>query len=241
MTQGAANRSSKKKYPRPTKQGMAGRIQQQIAAIKDQHGADLVKGDDLYEIFIFTEVRSAVHKITGVLPILKLRTTGEFVVRRGPGNINNKIFSWAEFTHEEVDYEIHIGVRAKGLSSVAHESDVSIIEVREAQASRSRKNSPYPLWRYIPLIVECKYYSAGLPLNFGRSLIGSLVEFPRSSCALVSNSDAKSITHLSYRYKYYSGYHYFQRSNINFSPLYTLNRSKLKADILGEFIEESFL
>lgn len=238
MTRGAATRTSKKRYPRPTKQGMAGRIQQQVAAIKDQHGANLVKGDDLYEAFVFTEVRRAIHRFSGVLPTLKLSTTGEFVIRRGPGHIHNRTFSWAEFNYLGHDYEMHIGVRASGLSQVAHEGDVSVI-VADA-AERARNDKTHPVWGSVRLSVECKYYAPGLPLNFGRSLLGSQVELPYASCILVSNSDAASITDLVDFYKLgpmWSPRWFGGRAQVRFAPLYTLRRSQARAAQLDDAVQ----
>ena len=188
---------------KPSVSTMLANIHATITAIQSQFGGAVNQGEDLYEVYIFTEIIAIVQKHCGVRPTLENLTGSTFVVRRSPGQIWTGAFSWAAFSYRGTEYEIHLGVRFAGISGTLHEADVSILRKAAAVRARISTQPPAvraPAARSVYLIVECKYYKDGIPLGFGRSLLGSMVEFPWASCALVSTTNASSVVALTHHH-----------------------------------------
>jgi len=151
--------------------------------------------DKLYEIYILTCVLQSLRNLGCALEARDSNDnlTTNFEFRLSPGYIFSPITSssFVYFTFNNLEYELHNGVRTLGRASVLHELDVAIIERDEA--IRCRSNNIHPRQSKIKFLAECKFYGADLPLHIGREFLGLCSEFNVRVKSIVSNVGSNNI------------------------------------------------
>ena len=144
---------------------------------------------DLFEAYTFAQVLEAA-KADGYAVAFKRLRAGpppQFAFRKGPGSIWSPNFSYAELVHGGTRLEAHVGVRIEGQSGVAHEADVSVLLMDEANLARLERFAPRV--RGCVFVFECKYYTSGLGLDILREYLGLTTDLRSTSVKhwLVSN------------------------------------------------------
>lgn len=146
---------------------------------------------DLYEAMLFTLCVDAAKKAGGKLEYVW--NSGERAsalhFRRAPGNLWSPGFTYAKvrFDGRRRWLEIHLGVKAVGLSGVPHECDVAILQSSEAE--RCRRDEKPPRREGLVAAVEAKNYSSRPPLGVGRAFHGLAHELGERKCSLVYPSE----------------------------------------------------
>ncbi|MFB2917084.1 MULTISPECIES: hypothetical protein [Aerosakkonema] len=154
----------------------------------------------LYERFLFEIVISAARSEGALIDYrdaLKNRPQS-LLFRESPG----QIYAVDEpYTHAIVEFpgkpllEVHVGVRVRGVSQVAHECDICVLYQDEADICRLERREP-DCSRVI-IAVESKHYESELSLNLARSFIGLAAELQvEGDCYFVSNTSSASVAKL---------------------------------------------
>lgn len=131
---------------------------------------------DLYERYIFEIILSAARDESALVSYLDAfgnSSPQSLQFRESPGQI---YVADKPYTHAILEFpdkpllEVHVGIRVRGVSKVAHECDVCVLYQDEADNCRIKKQEP-DCSRLI-IAVECKHYDSELNLNLARSFIG---------------------------------------------------------------------
>lgn len=97
------------------------------------------------------------------------------------------------------EYEAHIGIFVTGKSQVLHECDIAIIDRAEAQ--KCRFNQVHPRISKVRIVVECKFHTATLQLNYGRAFLGLTADLSKENRFLVPNVGSSNIERLASYHK----------------------------------------
>lgn len=171
-----------------------------VAAVEAPIGtlSSIYKGaadeSDLYEAALLTIALQATRLAEGT-PLLTedgVVPTTVVTFRRGPGNL------WAPgFTHASVRFpgiakelEIHLGIKVAGVSGVAHECDVAVIDSTECD--RSRAGGVHPRRSAVIAALEAKHYHVSPGLDIGRGFLGLGTEIGGTRCSLVFPGQASA-------------------------------------------------
>lgn len=151
-----------------------------------------LKNPKAFEYCILLIVLDALNSIEGVSDITPCDldlTTGKFIIPGAPRQIYS-LYSYYSFNYKKSSYEVHLGVRYKGSTSL-HEADLSIIKRNHAEKSRSKYTNP----KKDSLVAwfECKYYTGSLQIAESRELVGLKDDFLQNGIYyFVSNSSGES-------------------------------------------------
>ncbi|MEV0056155.1 hypothetical protein AB0H34_37425 [Saccharopolyspora shandongensis] len=157
-------------------------------------------GNDLYESFLFALVLRAA-RAEGYEVSFANRTgqaPREFRLRRSPGRLPT-----GEFTHAILTLpgtgkdplEVHTGVAVIGMSKVAHEADVLVLPMSDAQRCRQLRIDPPS--RDAELVVEGKYYTTPLALGMGRQFLGLTADLSGEVVKILAATvTSQSVVHL---------------------------------------------
>jgi len=118
-----------------------------------------------------------------------------YLFRRSPGQIYTKT---EPFTHLVLEFpgkpllEVHVGIMVRGVSEIAHECDIAVLNREEA--NRCREIRCEPDFSQVLIAIECKHYESELDLDLARSFIGLAAELQvEADCYFVSNSFSVSV------------------------------------------------
>lgn len=156
-------------------------------------------GNDLYEAFLFALVLKAAraegYRIT--FADRSGRTPSEFRLRRSPGRLSSGAFTHAVLSLPNASkspLEVHTGISVIGKSKVAHEADVVVLPLSDAQRCRQLGIDP-PSHDTI-LVVEGKYYTEPLSLGVGRQFLGLDSDLSTRFKILAATVTSSSVVHL---------------------------------------------
>jgi hypothetical protein len=148
--------------------------------------ANAATESDLYEAALLAAAVDAATQAGGQSQLTNdgNTPTRQLVFRRSPGNI------WAAgYTHARVVFqgtlkwlEIHLGVFVLGVSGVAHECDVAVLDGVEAE--RGRQGGVHPRRRGLVAAIEAKHYVASPGIDIGRAFLGLAGELGQVKCSL---------------------------------------------------------
>ena len=153
--------------------------------------------EDLYEAYVWALVLNAARQegFGVTYSNSKGQPVTQFIFRTSPGSI----YSAAQpYTFARLDFpgcpplEAHVGIYVSGRSQVAHECDVAV--VHRSEAMTCRQNMVHPRSSKVLLAVECKFYSANLPIDLARSFLGLTEEIFQADRYFVSNTSSRSVT-----------------------------------------------
>jgi hypothetical protein len=139
---------------------------------------------DIYEGFLFSLVVATARKSGAVIRYEDVRGSkaGNLIFRTSPGRLYS---TRQNYTHAVVGFgrapalEVHVGVQVQGGSGVEHECDVLVLGAEEAALCRRMKTSPRAT--KCLLAIECKYYTAHLPLGQARGFAGLSADLGRNA------------------------------------------------------------
>ena len=126
-----------------------------------------------YEAYLIGLCLRAVRELN-VMPVLCgiSAAPDPFVFRGGPGKLHSRHrnYSYATFTLNGSDFEVHAGVEYLGTSNMTHELDVCIMRGEDARTCRAAPNDPpaasvFGGW-------ECKFYDKALDKYLARAFVG---------------------------------------------------------------------
>lgn len=156
-------------------------------------------GSDLFEAYVYSLVLRAAVREGAILRFENVdgTTPSTFTFRTSPGHLfwNNR-----PYTHAIIQFpnhpqlEAHLGVYVGGKSGVIHECDVAVVFRDEANTSRN--NQVPPRSSKVVLAIECKFYSANLPLSLARGFVGLCSELTSRDCYFVMNTGSGSVEKL---------------------------------------------
>lgn len=161
------------------------------------------QANDIYEGFLFSLVVATARRSGAVISYENVHGTqvNSLIFRTSPGRLYS---TRRAYTHAVVEFgtapalEVHVGVKVVGNSGVEHECDVVVVEAQEAALCRRENTSPRAAKCW--LAIECKYYSAHLPLGQARGFAGLSADLGnRSHPIFVANIGSGSVT------KYFTG------------------------------------
>lgn len=141
---------------------------------------------DLYEAALFVTAVQAAEQAGGrcLLTADDKNPATELTFRRHSSRLwtGNFTYSLVSFPDRSKQLEIHLGVYVVGTSGAVHESDVAILERREAR--RSRGGGLHPRQSGLIASIEAKNYVASPGIGVGRGFLGLSTEFGPSKCSL---------------------------------------------------------
>ena len=115
--------------------------------------------------------------------------TAHAVFRLGPGRLPSGNFTHVRLSKPgKVHLEAHIGVKIRGVSSIAHEFDLLLLTADIADACR--RTNLDPSYTDVVAHVEAKFYGGNLSLPVGRAVVGLATE---CGMAAPSHSNGRSI------------------------------------------------
>lgn len=151
--------------------------------------------DKIYEVFVYCLVIETLRNMNATLEIRDAndKPTADLNFRLSPGYLwtPRAQAGFIYFTYNNHEYELHNGVRIQGRSHVLHEADICILDRSEAE--NCRYNSIHPKQTKTKMLIECKFYGRGLPLNLGREFLGLKAEFSLRVTTLASNSSSSGV------------------------------------------------
>jgi hypothetical protein len=122
--------------------------------------------------------------------------SGRLIFRTSPGHLYS---TRRDYTHAVIEFgrapalEVHVGVKVQGSSGVEHECDVLVLNAAEAVLSRRLRTSPRA--GKCLIAIECKYYTAHLPLGQARGFAGLSADLGNAAHAIfVANIGSESVT-----------------------------------------------
>jgi len=138
--------------------------------------------NDVYEGFLFSLVVATARRSGAVIRYEDVsgNVTNSLIFRTSPGRLYS---TRQNYTHAVVEFgrapalEIHVGVQVQGNSGVEHECDVLVLYSDEAMLCRRIRTSPRAA--KCLLAIECKYYTAHLPLGQARGFAGLSADLGR--------------------------------------------------------------
>lgn len=131
--------------------------------------------DNPYEAFLYGLVLRAARTMDAKA-VAWQNLTGpngdEVRLRGGPGEVFSPNFSFATLTFGgNLVFELHQGVRIRGISGVAHECDIVALHAGRGAWRRARTEQPQPIDTF--LAIEAKAYDATrIGLGIGRAVLG---------------------------------------------------------------------
>jgi hypothetical protein len=141
---------------------------------------------DLYEAALLVVATQAAEAAGGTCLITSdgYSQSPEIIFRRAPGNLWLGGFTYVVVTFPGTPrrMEVHLGIYVVGASGVPHESDVAMLDQREAE--RSRQGFVHPRRRGLVASIEAKNYAASPGLGIGRGFLGLSGELGQAKCAL---------------------------------------------------------
>jgi hypothetical protein len=153
--------------------------------------------DTAYEAYIFGLVLKAVRglKVSPKLKAIKGQPL-PFIFRGSPGRLSSKKgknFGYAEFSLNNMTFEVHIDIQINGLSGMLHEVDVCIIHKRNADICRAKDSDPNH--RALVVGIECKFYTKDLDKSLGREFLGLVTDMgsPVRLTLMCSNQSSDKI------------------------------------------------
>ncbi|MFI5500957.1 hypothetical protein ACIA5E_18010 [Nocardia asteroides] len=154
---------------------------------------------DLYEAALLAVAVDAARAVnaTTLITYDGRSSTTQLRFRKAPGNLWTRNFTYiaVSFEGRRSQLEIHLGVKVVGVSGVAHECDIAILDKQEADWSRS--NRMHPRKRHLVAAIEAKNYAASPGLDVGRGFLGLGQELTKENCNLVFPAKgSESITKL---------------------------------------------
>jgi hypothetical protein len=154
--------------------------------------------NDVYEGFLFSLVVDTARRSNATVHYEDVRgnKTHNLVFRTTPG----RIYSTAhDYTHAVIQFgnasvlEVHVGVQVQGSSGAMHECDVVVLDAGEAVLCRRERT--FPRVAKCVLAIECKYYTAHLPLGQARGFVGLSADMGNQAHSLfVANIASRSVT-----------------------------------------------
>lgn len=156
------------------------------------------QANDIYEGFLFSLVIATARRSGAVIRYEDVRgnKTRSLVFRTSPGRLYS---TRRNYTHAVVEFgtapalEVHVGVKVEGSSGVEHECDVVVVDSQEAALCRREKT--FPRSAKCLLAIECKYYTAHLPLGQARGFVGLSADLGnRAHPIFVANIGSGSVT-----------------------------------------------
>lgn len=172
------------------------------------------QANDIYEGFLFSLVVATARKSGAVIRYEDVRDNraNGLIFRTSPGRLYS---TRRNYTHAVVEFgiapplEVHVGVKVEGSSGVEHECDVMAVDAEEAALCRREKTSPRAT--KCLLVIECKYYTAHLPLGQARGFAGLSADMgTRAHPIFVANIGSGNVT------KYLTGRKVFARTSRSF-------------------------
>jgi hypothetical protein len=153
---------------------------------------------DVYEGFLFSLVVDTARRSNAVTHYEDVggNKTHNLVFRTTPGRIYSRAH---DYTHAVVRFgsapvlEVHVGVQVQGSSGAMHECDVVVLDADEAALCRRERT--FPRVAKCLLAIECKYYTAHLPLGQARGFVGLSADMGnRAHSLFVANIASGSVT-----------------------------------------------
>ncbi len=165
--------------------------------------------NDLFEAYILVTVLEAAQSEGATISYENVHgaVPSVFVFRTSPGHIYS---TQHDYTHAIISFpnmptlEAHIGVRTSGKSGVLHECDVVVL--RRDEAETCRRNQVPPRHNRVILSVECKFYTANIPLGLARAFLGYVTDMSAShavSYFVVNTSSDNAEKLLAHHSKYW--------------------------------------
>jgi hypothetical protein len=154
--------------------------------------------NDVYEGFLFSLVVDTARRSNATIHYEDVRgnKTHNLVFRTTPGRIYSRAH---DYTHAVVRFgsapvlEVHVGVQVQGSSGAMHECDVVVLDADEATLCRRERT--FPRVAKCLLAIECKYYTAHLPLREARGFVGLSADMGNQAHSLfVANIASGSVT-----------------------------------------------
>jgi hypothetical protein len=156
------------------------------------------QANDIYEGFLFSLVVATARKSGAMIRYEDVRgkRAHSLTFRTSPGRLYS---TRRNYTHAVVEFgtapplEVHVGVKVEGSSGVEHECDVMVVDAQEAALCRREKT--FPRAGKCLLVIECKYYTAHLPLGQARGFAGLSADMGnRAHPIFVANIGSGSVT-----------------------------------------------
>lgn len=158
--------------------------------------------NDLFEAYILMLILQAARNEGANLSYQNVygARPSQFIFRTSPGYIYSTTHP---YTHTIIEFpnkpilEAHVGVMVSGKSGVLHECDVLVLHRTEAEACR--QSSVIPRHSKVVLSVECKFYTANIPLGLARSFMGLVSDLSSGSqtcCFFVVNTGSTNVEKL---------------------------------------------
>lgn len=154
--------------------------------------------NDVYEGFLFSLVVDTARRSNAAIHYedVEGNKTHYLVFRTTPGRIYSRAH---DYTHAVVRFgnapvlEVHVGVQVQGSSGAMHECDVVVLDAEEAALCRRERT--FPRVAKCLLAIECKYYTAHLPLGQARGFVGLSMDMgSRVHSLFVANIASGSVT-----------------------------------------------
>jgi hypothetical protein len=154
--------------------------------------------NDIYEGFLFSLVVATARKSGAVIRYEDVRgnKARNLTSRTSPGQLYS---TRQDYTYAVIEFgrapalEVHVGVKVQGTSGVEHECDVLVLDAAEAVLCRRLRTSPRA--GKCLIAIECKYYTAYLPLGQARGFAGLSADLGNSAHPIfVANIGSGSVT-----------------------------------------------
>jgi hypothetical protein len=179
----------------PEQQALLANIQAELGAAINPSLTTSSDASDLYEAYQLTLVLAAARAEGGVISYRDVfgAAPTTFTFRTSPGDIYSRrrpyCFAVIDFPNKP-QLEVHMSVRVQGVSQVLHECDVAVI--RADEAATCRLNSVHPRSSQVVLALECKFYTASIPLDEARGYVGLVADLQRGPRFFVVNTQSDS-------------------------------------------------
>jgi hypothetical protein len=172
-----------------------------LADLKDALGASVTPSlttssatSDLFEAYVFGILLQAARDQGAQLVTFEdvdgMRPT-TFVFRTSPGYIYSRE---QPYCHAVIEFagkpalEAHVGIRVQGSSGVLHECDIAVL--RQTEAVLCRRQMVQPRQSKVIIAVECKFYSATIPLGLARGFVGLVSDVAQGDRYFIVNTNS---------------------------------------------------
>lgn len=130
--------------------------------------------NDIYEGYLWSEIIrvAAAQSPPWSIHFANAGASGQaFLFRTAPGVIYSQVpYSYAILARSGKILEVHLGIKVLGISGVAHEFDILVVQKSEADLARAEHR--HPSFIAVAMHLEGKFYSNDLSLGIARGLVG---------------------------------------------------------------------